>query len=204
MNNYTHCFSFFDSVGIGYYDVPNNIIDFLKEESNKGESTNHTLIGHIKEEYKIQNVPNYLTDFILSKCDVNPMKHHLSKVRVLSKNVPRKLDKIWINFQKKYEFNPIHDHSGFASFIIFLKIPYNLDDEDKVFPTLSSISHTSKLAFTLPKPSGNLSHTALPVDRSFENKMLLFPANYFHNVYPFYTSDDYRITVAGNLVLDVD
>ena len=38
----------------------------------------------------------------------------------------------------------------------------------------------------------------LPVDKSFEGKMLMFSANQLHEVYPFYTSDDLRVTVSGN------
>jgi hypothetical protein len=41
-------------------------------------------------------------------------------------------------------------------------------------------------------------HT-IDVDKSFEGKMLMFPNSAYHTVYPFYTSDDYRITVSGNL-----
>jgi len=39
----------------------------------------------------------------------------------------------------------------------------------------------------------------LDVDKSFENKLLMFPASYNHQVYPFYTSDEERITVSGNV-----
>ena len=40
---------------------------------------------------------------------------------------------------------------------------------------------------------------SIPVDKSFEGKMLMFSASQYHAVYPFYTSDEERITVSGNL-----
>ena len=40
---------------------------------------------------------------------------------------------LWVNYQKKYEFNPPHSHSGVASFVIFIHIPYDLSEEEKVF-----------------------------------------------------------------------
>ena len=40
---------------------------------------------------------------------------------------------------------------------------------------------------------------SIPVDKSFEGKMIMFPASQYHAVYPFYTSDEERITVSGNL-----
>ena len=42
------------------------------------------------------------------------------------------------------------------------------------------------------------------VDKSFEGQMLMFPAPLQHIVYPFYTSDESRITVSGNIKLWVD
>jgi hypothetical protein len=37
------------------------------------------------------------------------------------------------------------------------------------------------------------------VDNTWEGKMALFPADLNHIVYPFYTSEDYRISISGNV-----
>ena len=37
---------------------------------------------------------------------------------------------LWINYQKKNEFNPPHDHDGKLSFVIYLKIPEELKKEN--------------------------------------------------------------------------
>jgi hypothetical protein len=124
---------------------------------------------------------------------------HLDKIDILTKNAPLVLDKLWCNFMKKYEFNPLHGHSGVFSFIIFLKIPYDLQKEDKVFPEVNKIHLTSRLQFVTVSPTTGIQSIILNVDKSFENKMLIFPANFKHEVYPFYTSDEERITVSGNI-----
>ena len=54
-------------------------------------------------------------------------------------------------------------------------------------------------AFFFSDPSGKITQEALPVDKSWEGKVALFPANLNHCVYPFYTSDEYRISISGNL-----
>ena len=41
------------------------------------------------------------------------------------------LKKLWVNYQKKYDFNPIHIHSGVFSFVIWVQIPYDLTEERK-------------------------------------------------------------------------
>ena len=40
---------------------------------------------------------------------------------------------------------------------------------------------------------------ALPVDKTWEGMMLMFPSKLHHSVYPFYTSDEKRISVSGNI-----
>ena len=37
------------------------------------------------------------------------------------------------------------------------------------------------------------------VDKTYEKKAFIFPAALQHSVYPFYGTDEYRITVSGNL-----
>jgi hypothetical protein len=50
----------------------------------------------------------------------------------LSKKSDRvEIGDIWINFQKKHEFNPEHTHSLDLSFVIYLQIPDTLIEENK-------------------------------------------------------------------------
>ena len=41
------------------------------------------------------------------------------------------LNALWINYMKKNEFNPPHDHSDALSFVIFLKVPEEIIEEQK-------------------------------------------------------------------------
>lgn len=113
---------------------------------------------------------------------------------------------VWINFQKKHEYNPIHIHNGFLSFVLWVSIPYSREEEQDS-PRLRHTdnqyvkSSVADFRFYMPdhlSPGGILNHT-IPVDKSFEGKMIVFDASLFHTVNPFYTSDDYRISISGNL-----
>jgi hypothetical protein len=181
--------------------VPFKIIDFLKNNIKRKKELkfNKNLLGHLKEEYFYENCPNFVEDFLLEKIfEHSILKNYLNSIDILNKNTLIKLDKIWCNFMKKYEFNPVHNHSGIFSFIIFIKIPYKLKDEDAVFPETNKHHLTSRLQFLTSNFNGLLTLT-LDVDKSFENKMIIFPSNYYHQVYPFFTSDKERITVSGNI-----
>ena len=173
-----------------------------------GVKKNKSLAGHIKEEYAMPGINQSFNNFLLSNASTHEIfKVYNNRFNVLSENKPIYLDNFWVNYQKKYEFNPIHGHSGLYSFIIFVKIPYDLKKEQNYFPevskTLDSRTQTSKLNFVNVEPNGQISTTTVPADKSFEGKMFMFPSRQRHLVYPFYTSDDYRITVSGNIKVKV-
>ena len=115
--------------------------------------------------------------------------------------LPIGLESVWINYQKKHEFNPMHNHGGLFSFVIFINVPYDLEEEDKFFPEKKD-PKTSRLCFVMNSPMGVPEEVAIPVDKGFEGKMLLFDAKLPHMVYPFYTSDGERITASGNVVYE--
>ena len=184
-------------------DVPNNVIDYLKNNISNVKH-NQTLAGHIKEEYVYKNWPNFVNEFILNKSMDPLLTDFIKNQTMLSSDKPFYLQSLWINLQKKYEFNPIHHHTGVFSFIIFLNIPYNLKDEEKVFPNSSSGPLSSKLSFLVTNYLGEIIDLTVSVDKSFEGKMLMFPSKMNHLVYPFYTSNKKRITVSGNISFWVD
>tara|TARA_Y100000004_G_scaffold54546_1_gene60779 strand:- start:309 stop:875 length:567 start_codon:yes stop_codon:yes gene_type:complete len=90
---------------------------------------------------------------------------------------------LWVNYQRKGEYNPLHSHHGVISFVIFVDVPYGADERR---------NHGSDGCF-------QLENTLLPVDFKWNGRMLMFPANTRHAVYPFHSTDKERITVAGNL-----
>jgi hypothetical protein len=44
-----------------------------------------------------------------------------------------------------------------------------------------------------------LSLTNIRADKKYEGKICIFPSYLHHSVFPFYSSDEYRISIAGNL-----
>jgi len=107
----------------------------------------------------------------------------------------------WINFQKKHEFNPLHNHSGDYSFVLWIQIPYDLKEELELENCKNSNSkYNSLFSFSCLDLYGQFVENILPIDKTWEGTMILFPSNLKHQVYPFFTSDDYRISISGNLI----
>ena len=198
MNNWFNTKQSFENNGILSIDeVPTNVSEWLLNNI-PDRKFNDGLAGQINEEYGYDTRPQFIDEFILKKIENPIIQYHLGKVKII-KEPKLALQNLWINLQKKHEFNPLHNHTAILSFIIFLKVPYNLDDEMKVFPQASCEPMASKLSFIVFDSLGEISELNVPVDKSFENRMIMFPAKLQHLVYPFYTSDDYRITCSGNI-----
>lgn len=99
-----------------------------------------------------------------------------------------KLRNLWVNYQRKNEYNPMHTHSGIVSFVIFTDIPYGSEERN---------THRSNGAFQLEAE-------VLPVDKSWNGVILMFPSTTKHAVYPYKSTDGERVTVSGNLTWNVD
>jgi hypothetical protein len=104
----------------------------------------------------------------------------------------------WINMQVKYEYNPIHNHDGALSWVTWVNIPYELEDELKLFPN-ANCQDVSMFSFVYTSALGEIATYRLPIDKTWEGTMCIFPARMRHAVAPFYTSNGVRISVAGNL-----
>ena len=107
-----------------------------------------------------------------------------------------------MNYQYKTEFNPYHDHSGVYSFAIWMKIPYSWDQQNKL-PQFTDIKEENRKAgnfeFEYIDTLGGVRTFGYKLSPEDEGTMLFFPAKLRHCVYPFYDTDEPRISIAGNL-----
>lgn len=201
--------------GILSSKMDDTIFDDLKKYTGiilQGKDNNKTFrrnelkdkrVQGIEEAFYMKNIPENYKNYILSFCD-NYWQHYNIRFQPNQKWV---IDQIWINLQKKYEFRPNHAHSNNdgegLSFVTYIKIPYDQEKED-AYPnhtSLAEIRRNGKIEFTLHDLSGKMTSKLLDIDKSYEGTTILFPNSFVHCVYPFYTSDDYRISFAGNLKL---
>jgi hypothetical protein len=128
--------------------------------------------------------------------------HEFARLGSMSNQEEFKLElfNTWVNFQKKHEFNPIHTHDGVFSFVIWHKVPFHQKDEYARFPHMKEAQiKAGHFAFIVTSQMGKIVQHDMCVDNTWEGKMALFPAELNHIVYPFYTSDDYRISISGNV-----
>lgn len=112
------------------------------------------------------------------------------------------LDTIWVNITQKYMYNPPHNHQGIYSYVLFYKIPFSLESERNLPHVKNSNQpYPGCFYFIHPTHSGHTYVQNIEVDCNSNGHMILFPARIYHGVHPYYSSDETRITIAGNVTL---
>ena len=181
--------------------ISNDILIQLKEDANyilKNENKFEKyskLIGNIEKEYSLSQNKNILKPILFN------LANEFHKYSTENEKYPSwNIKDIWINFQKKHEHNPLHNHSGDLSFVLWVQIPYDLKKELELPNSKNSVSPTNSLFhFVYTDFLGRIVHSPIHLDKTYEGTIVIFPSSLNHMVYPFYTSDDYRISIAGNL-----
>jgi hypothetical protein len=198
--------------GVLFAQVPDEIMKVLNDDINRMLEKNfqnehdyrNLLLGHMDNEYGMHGLIPQIEPYLLylaNRYD-EQWKYFQELDEQFNVTTPKqlRLTDLWANFQRKHEFNPVHTHTGILSFVIWVKIPYELEEEKQVFPVVSnSDPRTSKFTFHYNNILGQLKNYSLNIDKSFEGNIALFPSHLNHSVNPFYTSEEYRISVAGNL-----
>ena len=105
--------------------------------------------------------------------------------------------KSWIVRQFKYEYNPIHYHSGHISGVGYLKVPNNMGETSQKNKKVNNngkliLIDGSKKLFSSP------TYTITPKVGDF----YFFPNYLMHTVYPFSNSDEERRSVSFNAGID--
>jgi len=164
-----------------------------EEARKENKDFRDNLAGIIKEEYAYENRADYVEEIaqFLTVYDEAYQKFKNEKYKVKPEYL---LNALWVNFMKKNEYNPPHDHSDFLSFVIFLKVPEEIKKEQENF--IGNSAGPGSLSFLYG--DGNRQSITYQSVKPEDRDIFIFPAWIKHYVAPFY-SDVTRISVSGNI-----
>ncbi len=154
---------------------------------------NRTLAGQIEREYQLEKSKQHIVPFL------EEMAREYQNEWNFFEGHDLKVDSLWVNLQQKTEYNPIHNHEGVLSYVAWMDIPYKHENEMNIMKSRESTTIPASFQFVYSSVLGKIVNEIYKVENGWEGRIVMFPAKLLHIVYPFYTSDGYRISIAGNL-----
>ena len=189
-------------------ELDNTEIDFLwKSIENKGQNYKSELAGQIDSSYLIFDKDNwFFKNTLESLCNsYDESFYNVGDDKPTTNRHPYFLQTMWVNYQKQTEFNPTHIHKGVYSFVIWMKIPteYNEQKENPIAKN-TNLDVISNFCFEYRDMIGEYRKYVYKMSKEMEGKILFFPSNLTHAVYPFYNCSENRISISGNIGLDTN
>ena len=185
------------------YSEVGNVVNNIQSDFKKAIPANTFLAGQIDREYNTQ-LTSKTIQYIKSTTEKYNRANPQYLLQQTNTNPPilKYNGHCWINFQEKYEYNPLHAHTGALSFVIWYQIPYYRENEIEHGPGIMKQKNSTNGDFEFYYFDGEkMVAMTMGIDKAKEGYMAIFPSSLHHEVHPFYTSDDYRITISGNIFL---
>jgi hypothetical protein len=201
----------FDNLGILSAPVDKNKLDKIWAEITpiiEGQQDAPTakkgLAGHLSQEYYLQEghpIVDSIIRPLLMVYDRNHSYVAMQNQSLSTVNNQRELalGHVWLNIQRPLEFNPPHNHSGVFSFVIWLDIPYTIEEEQAVGPGRDSNGAINgDFVFYYTNAQGQISNKRMNAGSNRNGWACVFPASMIHAVFPYYSTQDCRISISGN------
>ena len=187
--------------------VMSKLQSYIEVAKKNPKSNNEHLAGNISKSLVLEDKDDWFFETILYSLInkfIENFQAYTGYINVLTENVPFCLNSFWVNFQKEYEFNPPHSHEGVFSFVIWVKIPTDWREQHALpISANSNAPRASDFEFVYTTMLGQLTNQTYHLDKESEGLMVFFPAKLQHTVYPFYNCEEERVSISGNISLDM-
>jgi len=186
-------------------DVTKDIWKVIKKARKNPDNMKGELAGNISSSIRLDSssplLEKFIGEVIPSFMDSHIQNYGAPWRTVMKEGEGFNLESLWVNFQKKHEFNPPHDHSGVFSFVIWMQIPTSYAEQRKlpICAESNADNHISNFAFSYTNTLGKVSTFAYNMEKEAEGYMVMFPSQMIHQVFPFYENDGERISISGNV-----
>ena len=195
-------------------ELGDDAVKYLWKQIEKAKiekkNANKYLAGNIKESLYLEDEDDYFFNTHLRENLERYVEEyfHASSFRNTFSNVKTNklvMQEFWVNFSKETEFNPLHNHGGCLSFVIWMKIPTRSQEQhDLPISKNTSNPASSDFMFTYTDILGSIQPMSWAMSPEVEGMLVLFPSVLGHQVYPFYNCNEERVSISGNVYFDTD
>lgn len=198
----------FPNTGIVFSRLSKQELDTLTTEAtriyeeDKLVDEHKAASGNLSVEYDFRHMRDILSPRLNAMVNFYGSTYpYLASMQIISNAAPLRITQLWVNFMRKGNFNPPHNHSGIFSFVVWLRIPFDLKKELEAYPNIG-FTGAPCFGFNYVDTVGMPHIISLPVDKTYEGVVCMFPSRMIHYVNPFGTVDDDRVSIAGNILID--
>ena len=186
-------------------DIMHKMSETIRMGEEKNISASERLAGHLFKEFSILEDANWFIQEVIAPL-IDSYEYNFKSLSgdMMTKNHRYTALDLWVNYQRKGDFNPIHYHSGAYSFVLFFNIPTNWETENQEVLNVKKEPCISDFSFVYSDLLGEIKQEYFHLNESDNGRLIFFPAKLRHLVNPFYKSDDLRITISGNIGLNSD
>jgi len=175
-----------------------NSIDIPTVDSEFGGNVNKeiglTFSLKYQERLILPYIKKYLHEYPFYKSDFDIKDDISKKISIKSATV---------NFQGKHDFLNARAYQGIFRYTIWLSILDFVEQKRKnMFGEDNPYDPNSTFELSYVNVLGNISSVPIRINKTFENKLILYPSKMKHTVYPYYVTDGYRISVSGNFIIN--
>ena len=182
--------------------VEQEFADILLEKGNESREKNldarKKLAGMMDNEYDYEDFESWF--FPKFTPYVSFYMESLKSIWMPSQKLIKEysMPSLWINYQKANDYNPLHNHEGDISFVIYLQVPDEIKKENEKMKGVHNNDGPGKIVFDygMAMPFSIHSFCKLPE----VGDIFIFPAWLPHYVHAF-KSDVERISVSGNVTI---
>jgi hypothetical protein len=174
-----------------------NLLAWVSAIDHNTATINHSHVGVIEREYEIEDgdAKDELSNIL------GPMvQQYATDMHYTLEPRPIALTTAWCNLQQSGEYFAAHTHNGVFSFALWLTVPFTQADERAWREARGkSGRETASFQFHYTDALGRITPNVLEVDREWERTIVVFPGEMMHSVTPYYSTQDLRIVVSGNI-----
>ena len=145
-------------------------------DAEPSQDASGILAGQLEEQFYIYP----------SKRDLDELRKHIG---TYTNQNYIDIEPIWVNFQRADDWQPVHNHAGEFSFIVYVDIPPGMYDEPEI---------AGSIVFTYGEQLPYARCQYGPI-KPQAGDIYIFPAWLKHYVYP-YKSTGQRVSVSGNII----
>lgn len=109
-------------------------------------------------------------------------------------------NRFWVRFSNIGDYHALHDHQAIWSFVIWINLPTNWQDEQGG-KMGEKHPHASDFQLCYTNSVGRIQKQTYKLDRNQEGTMIVYPSDFPHQVYPHFTSDEFRVAIAGDVAI---